>query len=139
MAAFKVLGALLPAPRPMLFVGADSMFELNRAMARFGVRHAFIVTDAVLVELGVVEPAVECLRSLDIRVTVFDRVQPDPDYEQVENGAAELESAGCDAVLAIGGGSAIDAAKVIAAKVTSKKPVARLTGILKLKAPTLPL
>ncbi|MGK7295073.1 MAG: iron-containing alcohol dehydrogenase [Candidatus Wenzhouxiangella sp. M2_3B_020] len=42
-------------------------------------------------------------------------------------------------MLAIGGGSAIDAAKVIAAKVTSKKPVARLTGILKLKAPTLPL
>ncbi|MDT8409120.1 MAG: iron-containing alcohol dehydrogenase [Wenzhouxiangellaceae bacterium] len=139
MLALKGLVMLMPAPRPMLFVGADSTRELNRAIARFGARHVFIVTDATLVELGIIEPIVKHLASLDVRTTVFDRVEPDPDFALIDAGAAELESAGCDAVLGVGGGSPMDAAKVIAARVTGNKPAAELTGIMKLKAPPLPI
>jgi len=139
MLALKGLTMLVPVPSPMLFVGADSTRELDRAIARFGARHVFIVTDATLVELGIIKPIVEHLRSLEVRTTIFDRVTPDPDFTLVDAGAAELEAAGCDAVMAVGGGSPMDAAKVIAARVTSNKPAARLTGILKLKAPPLPL
>ena len=139
MLALRGLTMLMPVPRPILFVGADSTRELTRAIARFGTGHVFIVTDATLVKLGVIEPIVEHLTSLDIRTTVFDRVEPDPDFALVDAGAAELEAAGCDAVLAVGGGSPMDAAKVIAARVTSNKPAAKLTGILKLTAPPLPI
>ena len=139
MLALKALAMLLPVPRPILFVGADSTHELIRAMARFGVRHVFIVTDATLVELGVIKPMVEQLTALEMRTTVFDRVEPDPDFALIDAGATELKAAACDAVLAVGGGSPMDAAKVIAAQVTSNKPAARLTGILKLTAPPLPI
>lgn len=139
MLALKALTMLVPVPRPMLFVGADSTRELNRAIARFGTEHVFIVTDATLVELGIIEPIVDHLASLDVRTTVFGRVKPDPDFALIDAGAAELESAGCDAVLGVGGGSPMDAAKVIAARVTSNKPAAELTGIMKLKAPPLPI
>ena len=139
MVALKGLTMLVPVPRPLLFVGADSTRELNHAIARFGARHVFIVTDTTLVELGIIEPIIEHLTSLEVRTTVFDRVEPDPDFELVDAGASELEAAGCDAVLAVGGGSPMDAAKVIAARVTSNKPAAELTGILKLKALPLPI
>ncbi|MFU8878334.1 MAG: iron-containing alcohol dehydrogenase [Wenzhouxiangellaceae bacterium] len=139
MLVLKGLVMLVPVPRPMLFVGADSTRELNRAIARFGTEHVFVVTDTTLVKLGIIEPIVEHLASLDVRTTVFDRVEPDPDFALIDAGAAELESAGCDAVLAVGGGSPMDAAKVIAARVTGNKPAAELTGIMKLKAPPLPI
>lgn len=139
MLALKGLTMLVPVPRPILFVGADSTRELNRAIARFGARHVFIVTDATLVELGVIQPVVDHLASLEVRTTVFDRVTPDPDFALIDAGAAELEAAGCDAVLAVGGGSPMDAGKVIAARVTGNKPAAELTGIMKLKAPPLPV
>ena len=139
MVGLKALVTLVPVPRPMLFVGADSTRELSRAIARFGARHVFIVTDATLVELGIIQPILEHLESLDVRTTVFDAVQPDPDFALIDAGTAELESAGCDVVLGVGGGSPMDAAKVIAARATSNKPAAQLTGIMKLKAPPLPI
>ena len=61
MVGLKALVTLVPVPRPMLFVGADSTRELSRAIARFGARHVFIVTDATLVELGIIQPILEHL------------------------------------------------------------------------------
>lgn len=139
MLFIKLLTVVLPAPRPMLLVGRASAVELCRMIVRFGHRHVFLVTDEMLVKLDFVTRLKGELEARDIEVTVFDKVQPDPAFETVDEGAALLREKGCDAVLAIGGGSPMDAAKVIAACVTSARPARKLSGILKLKAPTLPL
>jgi alcohol dehydrogenase len=108
-------------------------------IGQFGYRRVMIVTDAVLVKLGLVEPLRRALVEQGIDVAVHDGITPDPTYPVLEAGLAAVKAHRSDAILAVGGGSAIDAAKVIGAMATSGKSPAKLVGMLKLRAPMLPL
>ena len=130
---------LVPQPRPVVFVGPDAALRLCRMIGEFGFRRVLIVTDAVLVKLGLVGPLRDELTARGIDVAVFDGILPDPTYPVVRQGHAAAVAHGSEAVLAVGGGSSIDAAKVIAAMVTSRKAPEKLLGFFRLSAPTLPL
>jgi len=97
------------------------------------------VTDAVLVKLGVVAPLRRALVEQGIDVALYDSILPDPTYPVVKQGHAAALAHRSDAILAVGGGSSIDAAKVIAAMVTSGKAPEKLLGFFKLSRPMLPL
>jgi alcohol dehydrogenase class IV len=126
-------------PRPTLFVGADASRRLCASIGQFGYRRVLIVTDAVLVKLGLVEPLRQSLLAQGIDVAVHDGITPDPTYPVLQAGYAAARAHRSDAILAIGGGSAIDAAKVIGAMVVSGKSPAKLIGMLKVGKPMLPL
>ena len=126
-------------PEPHLFTGDDASGALCDAIAGSGARHVLIVTDAMLVKLGLVAPMIDRLRAGGVASTCYDGVLPDPAIDQVEAGLAQLKAAGCDAVLAVGGGSSIDAAKVIAARATNHKPVRRMVGLFRVFRRPLPL
>jgi alcohol dehydrogenase len=81
----------------------------------------------------------QALAGQGIDVEVFDGILPDPTYPVVRLGHAAAAAHRSDAILAIGGGSSIDAAKVIAAMVTSGKAPEKLLGFFKLSKPMLPL
>ncbi len=130
---------LVPQPRPVVFVGPDASPRLCRMMGGFGLRRVLIVTDAVLVKLGVVAPLRRVLVEQGIDVALFDSILPDPTYPVVKQGHAAAIAHKSDAILAVGGGSSIDAAKVIAAMITSGKAPEKLLGFFKLSKPTLPL
>jgi len=74
-----------------------------------------------------------------VNCIVYDGIEPDPTHLQIEGGIALAKQHDCDAVLAVGGGSPIDAAKIIAACVSNKAAVADLVGNFKVKLPPLPL
>ncbi|MDR3155379.1 MAG: bifunctional acetaldehyde-CoA/alcohol dehydrogenase, partial [Deltaproteobacteria bacterium] len=78
-----------------------------------GVSKAFIVTDRSMVELGYVDKALNCLRKRPdrVRFSVFAEVEPDPSLATIRRGAEAMSRFGPDVIIAIGGGSAIDAAK----------------------------
>ncbi len=135
----KPVSRLISIPRPTAFVGPDSSFRLCRAIGQFGHRRVLIVTDAVLVKLGLVAPLRRALEEQGIAVAVHDGITPDPTYPVLEAGHAAARAHGADALLAIGGGSVIDAAKVIGAMYTSGKSPQRLIGTLKLGGAPLPL
>jgi alcohol dehydrogenase class IV len=135
----KPVPRLIPIPRPTALVGPDSALRLCRMIGQFGYRRVMIITDAVLVKLGLVEPLQRALAAQGIDVAVHDGITPDPTYPVLEAGHAAVRAHRSDAILAVGGGSAIDAAKVIGAMATSDKSPAQLVGMLKLKAPMLPL
>ncbi len=135
----KPIPRLVPIPRPTVLVGPDSALRLCRMIGQFGFRRVMIVTDAVLVKLGLVEPLRRALADQGIDVAVHDGITPDPTYPVLEAGLAAVKAHRSDAILAVGGGSAIDAAKLIGAMATSHKSPAQLLGMLKLKAPMLPL
>ena len=103
-----------PQPKPLLFSGEGSSFSLCEAIAAFGLRKVLVVTDKPLVELGIPETTLNTLNSLGVETVVYDGVLPDPTRQVVDDGISLLKSSGCDSVLAFGGGSSIDAAKVIA-------------------------
>lgn len=135
----KPASKLVPQPRPLLLVGPDSALRLCQSIASFGVRRVTIVTDAVLVKLGLVAPIQRALEADGVVVAVFDGIEPDPSYRVIERGHRAVVEHRSDAILAVGGGSSIDAAKIMAAMVTTPKSPQKLLGLMKLRAPMLPL
>lgn len=79
------------------------------------ISRAFIVTDPMMISLGYVDKAMYYLRKRkdSIRLEVFSDVEPDPSVETVKHGAREMENFKPDVIIALGGGSVIDAAKAM--------------------------
>ncbi|QEK12684.1 bifunctional acetaldehyde-CoA/alcohol dehydrogenase [Crassaminicella thermophila] len=76
-------------------------------------KKAFIVTDKVLYQLGFVDKITKVLDEIEIDYKVFFDVEPDPTLETAKKGAAEMKSFEPDAIIALGGGSPMDAAKIM--------------------------
>ncbi|MGB9722788.1 MAG: iron-containing alcohol dehydrogenase [Chloroflexia bacterium] len=76
-------------------------------------RRALIVTDATLVQLGLVERVRKHLERAGLEVYVFDEVEPDPSLQTVRQGARVAQEVGPDWIVGLGGGSALDAAKAV--------------------------
>ncbi|HHF3229830.1 TPA: iron-containing alcohol dehydrogenase [Vibrio diabolicus] len=130
-AGLKIAALILPMPRPTLFSGLGSMNELLESMTELGFKRVLLVTDEGLVQVGIVDKVLKAAAQLDLQLDVFSKVQPDPTYDQVESGLEAYHRFHCEGILALGGGSAMDCAKVIAAKVTNKRPIKKLAGLLK--------
>lgn len=80
-----------------------------------GINRAFIVTDPVVLELGMVDKVLHHLnrRNNHVDVEIFSRVEPDPSVETVRKGCAAIQNFKPDTIIALGGGSPIDAAKAM--------------------------
>lgn len=78
-----------------------------------GRQRAFIVTDKPLFDLGMTQGAIAVLEEMGLKTQVFYDVEPDPSLATVHKGLAEIRSFQPDVILAIGGGSPMDAAKVM--------------------------
>lgn len=78
-----------------------------------GISRAFIVTDAAMVKLGYVDKILYYLRKREqyVHCEIFADVEPDPDVETVMRGVKAMQAFQPDVVIALGGGSAMDAAK----------------------------
>ncbi|MGT2743302.1 bifunctional acetaldehyde-CoA/alcohol dehydrogenase [Streptococcus plurextorum] len=79
------------------------------------VEKVMIVADEVVVKLGFVQRVIEQLqlRSNKVMYTVFSDIEPDPDITTVERGAEAMKAFKPDTIIAIGGGSVMDAAKIM--------------------------
>lgn len=121
------------------FAGSGSSRQLCEHVIRTGVSKLLIVTDKPLRDLGVVDRATAALADSDIDIAFYDGVLPDPTYAHVAEGVAVAKNHGSEAILAIGGGSSIDAAKIIAASATSEDNPADWVGFGKVKHDVLPL
>ena len=84
--------------------------ELKNVM---GKKRAFIVTDNFLYENGYTKPITDKLDEMGIAHTTFFDVQPDPTLLNAKNGAAQMAAFKPDTIIALGGGSAMDAAKIM--------------------------
>ncbi|WP_199482903.1 iron-containing alcohol dehydrogenase [Vibrio owensii] len=135
----KVAAYVLPLPKPTLFSGPGSIHELTEAIADLGFKKLLLVTDEGLVKIGMAEQVAESARTRGLDVALYAEVKPDPTYDQVEGGLNVYLESGCDAILALGGGSAMDCAKVIAARVTNKKSIKRLAGLFRVWRTLAPL
>ena len=89
--------------------GPGAVTSLGDELAALGVSRPMLVTDPGVTAAGLVE---RVLPYLDNAVT-FDEVRPNPDIELVDRGAAAYRDAGCDGLVALGGGSSMDTAKSI--------------------------
>jgi alcohol dehydrogenase YqhD (iron-dependent ADH family) len=98
-----------------LFFGADQAAAFADAASKLG-KHAFVVTGGgTVARLGFLAQVTDALAAAGTKLTVFSGIEPNPEAATVNRAAAELKKAGADFVVAVGGGSVIDASKGIAA------------------------
>lgn len=135
----KISTPLLFFRTPQLFTGPGSSLKLCEHIAAQGVKNLLIVTDAMLVKIGLLKPMQDKLAQLGVGFVVYDGVLPNPTIEQIENGLAMLKQHNCTSILAIGGGSSIDAAKVIAARATNPYKIVHMSGLMRVLFKLLPL
>ena len=82
-------------------------------LGEMGKKKAFIVTDKVLFEMGYTNKVTEVLEANGIQYKIFSDVEPDPTLRCARAGAKEMASFEPDVIISLGGGSAMDAAKIM--------------------------
>jgi len=100
---------------------------LAQECARVGITRPLVVTDPGVKAAGVLQPALDALAGLP--VAVFDQTPANPTEAAVRAAAALYRAQGCDGLVAVGGGSAIDCAKGIAIAATHEGPLTRYATI----------
>jgi alcohol dehydrogenase len=135
----KLANKFIAQTQPIIFSGPNSSLELSKLIIQQKNHHVLIVTDKIINQLGIMNPVIELLESEGVKVSIFDQVMPDPSDEIVNAGIHLAEQQGCDLVLAVGGGSSIDAAKMIAVLANTKQTLKQVSGLLKIKRKGLPL
>lgn len=88
----------------------EALDELKAVNPR---KRAFIVTDRFLYENGYTKPITDKLNEIGISYTVFSEVEPDPTLNIAKKGAEQMTNFAPDVIIAVGGGSAMDAAKIM--------------------------
>ena len=125
-------------PLPEIHVGAQSLDMLIPFLDRISAEKVLVVTDPGIVDAGIYKEIENILEGVRRRIVLFDRVEPDPGIRLVEELVEVARSEDVEAVIALGGGSSIDAAKVAAVLFTNDGSVRDYIGIDLLKKPGLP-
>lgn len=106
--------------------------EVPAELRQNGVDHVLLITDGPLYALGMTEPLERHLAEQNIRCTVYSRTVSNPTIQNVEEARALYLKESCGALIGFGGGSAIDCAKAVGARIARPKtPIRSMKGILR--------
>lgn len=108
-----------------LLYGQGSLTEACKRMKTLGFNKPLLVTDKTLVELKVVDIVLKELDKVGITAVVFADTHPNPIEDDCINGAKSYRDNHCDSVIAVGGGSPMDAAKGIMLMATHDGPMSK--------------
>jgi len=110
-------------PTTIVF-GAGAVNTVADSTRRAGARRALIVCDGGVAQVGIAERVRALLDAGGIAAAVFDKVDPNPIEKNIVDGVAAYRAHDAGCVVAVGGGSPLDAGKLIALKVTHDRPLA---------------
>lgn len=126
---FRLLIPVLPYREPELYSKVqqlESLFEKRKPGA------ALLVTDAGLYQAGLTVDVEQLLRKMGIPCVLYTKVQANPTVANVEEARQLYVDNGCECIIALGGGSPMDCAKGVGARIAHpRKPLSRLKGLLK--------
>ena len=135
--AFHLAIPLLPYREPEQMA---SITELEGLLHKLGYQQVLLVTDQFLRSSGATAPLEEFLTSRGFGCAVYDQTRPNPTVDNVEQALALYKLEGCQCLIAFGGGSSMDCAKAVGARVAyPNKTLGQMKGILRVlrKIPTL--
>ena len=125
-----VLIPVLPYREPKILNGLDKIPEL---LKENGISKVMLVTDKGIRGLGLTASLEKDLEESGIVCHVYDKTVPNPTSENVEEALEMYKSNGCEALIAFGGGSSMDCAKVVGARaVCPNKPLNKMAGLLRI-------
>lgn len=109
-------------PTTIVF-GNGGVRTVAEHVKRIGAKRALVVCDAGVAKVGIAERVRQLLEEGGVAAAVFDRVDPNPVEKNVFEGVAVYKAHDAGAIVALGGGSPLDAGKLIALKVTHDRPL----------------
>lgn len=113
--------AIWSFPTKIVF-GVGEVGRSGEEARALGVARALVVTDAGVRRAGLLEPVLAALSAAGVEAAVFDGVSSNPTEAEIEAGAEAYAAHGADGLVAVGGGSPIDAAKLIGVRARSARP-----------------
>lgn len=125
-------------PSKVLF-GLGAVENAGEELKGLQAKKALLVTDEIMVKVGIVDKVTGNLDSHGIGYTIYDRVSSEPTLDYIEEGVNLFKDNQCDSIIAVGGGSPIDAAKAIAVMAKNKGSIADYKGLGNLPLPGVPL
>ncbi|WP_291520834.1 iron-containing alcohol dehydrogenase [Branchiibius sp. NY16-3462-2] len=124
---------------PEIVFGPGSLAEAGFAAARLGARQPFVVTDPGIVEAGWTAELLEHLADAGLRASVWTQVTPNPKDHEIRAAHAAYVDRGADVIVAIGGGSVMDAAKGVAILAGNGGDILDYRGVDQMTNPIPPL
>lgn len=125
---------------PELLIGPGSVLDLPKVIRENGLDNVMVVTDRGLMDLRLPDRFLSALEQEKIRYTLFDGVDANPSIDNIEEARELYVESGCQGLVAFGGGSPMDTAKVVGARIVRpKKSVEKMGGFLKVRRKLPPL
>ncbi|AEF94514.1 1,3-propanediol dehydrogenase [Desulfotomaculum nigrificans CO-1-SRB] len=124
---------------PEIIFGLGALSQVGESAARLGIRKVFLVSDPGVVNAGWVEKALSYLKEVGISAVVWYNLTTNPKDSEVAQGVNRYLESGCDGIVAVGGGSPIDAAKAIAILATNGGQIKDYEGVNKITSPLPPM
>ncbi|MGI6213335.1 MAG: iron-containing alcohol dehydrogenase [Christensenellales bacterium] len=129
---FRIASAILPWRVPELIEGENSITKLPAFIKEKGIDNVLIVTDKMIMSLGLADGLTKGLEKESIAYAIYDSTVPNPTIDNIEEALAVYKEKGCKAIIALGGGSPMDCAKIVGARVARpNKPVSKMKGLFK--------
>jgi len=131
---FKIAANFLGINEPEVLSDERALEAIPKLLKTYNLTRPLLVSDNGIHELGLVNPLFELLKKNDIGFAYFHDVVANPTITNVNDGLKVFEDNLCDSIIVVGGGSAMDCAKMIGALYVNKgKNVEDLKGLLKVK------
>lgn len=122
--------------RPNLIKGKESILKLPNVVKEDGHNKALVVTTAGFIKRGSLEPLFKALKKEGIEYSIYNGIMPDPTISCIEEALKVYNDNNCQCIIAVGGGSVMDASKIIGARATNPNMQVRdMRGLFKIKKP----
>lgn len=122
-----------------IIAGPGSAMQLAHHCRQLGIERPLMITDPGLMKINLVPPVLAAMAEQGLSAVLFDQVREDPPEATVLDAAELGRSNDIDGVIAVGGGSSMDVAKVVAVLLGGTQEVSELYGVGNAKGPRLPL
>lgn len=113
--------------------------DTGKHLVKLQSRSCLVVTDPGIVKAGLLDGIVKSLEESGVKAAVYDQVQPEPPQENIDEAMTIYKNNGCDAVVGLGGGSALDVAKAVAMVAKNGGKFSDYAGIGKVPGKGVPL
>jgi len=131
---------LMPWRKPELLEGEGSLALLPELLKKEKVSNALIVTDKGLSNLGLMDPLYDSMDKAGVNFVVYDKTIPNPTIDNIEEALEMYRENQCQGIIAFGGGSPMDCAKGIGARLARpNKTIPQLKGLVKVRKTLPPL
>ena len=126
---FRLMLPFMPYREPKILNSYDDVVKLFQDNK---IEQVLLVTDEGISKLGLANKLEQKLQKNDIKCEIYDKTVPNPTIDNIEEALKQYKKCNCQAIIAFGGGSSMDCAKIVGARVANpKKSVEQMKGLLK--------